>query len=164
MKTVKILLAGCDRRANNLIEATLLDLCYPHAMLELTRRPRATEFVRQGCYPGLDLIIVSPDHLLPEPARRTTSVGAEEAAACIREVERHQSTPLIAVNVSADEAWSLLAAGADRVLPAPLNPNQLKTEVRWLLKLPEEVEQPEPSGWSLAALFFRIFGQTEFKR
>jgi hypothetical protein len=70
MESIKILLAGYDRRLNNMIEAAVLDVCFNHAAVHCTRSGRLEEFVRLAPHPEFDLVVLAGGNLLaglPEP-------------------------------------------------------------------------------------------------
>src|SRR5208283_1890250 len=102
MKTVNLLLGSSDRCVNNLLEAAVRDVCYPHAVVECSRAQRIDEFVRQGRSKWANLIVVAPDHLLPMLNRRASRLASDEVANAIREIRTRHDAPVFAVNVAAD--------------------------------------------------------------
>lgn len=150
MKTVKVLLGNSDRQMNNLIEATVLDVCYNQAVAQFTRTSRVGEFIDQARHGGFHLIILAPDNLLDDSTRRASFVPLAEVVRAIRSIKSQHSTALLAVGVPAAGEVPLWEAGVDIVLRRPLDPDQLKSEVRRLWQLAEPVEAAEPRRWSLA--------------
>jgi hypothetical protein len=160
METIHLLLAYADRRASNLVETAVLDVCYPRAAVQSTRTSRLDDFVRRGCLRDFDLIVVGADDL-SQGAEPGTLASADEVAKCIEMVREQHSTPIIALTSSVNCGESLLQAGADVVLPLPLNPEQLKSELRVLLDVNEFVEGHETSHWHGLGSILRGFERAE---
>jgi len=116
MKTVKLLLANSDRRSSNLSEVVIRDLCFERAIVECTRTSRIDEFLFLGTREQFDLIIVAPDHLVPEPSRKMAHVPVDEALRGIRRIKRQCAAPMIAVCVPAGYESALIEAGAAAAL------------------------------------------------
>ena len=155
MKTVKLLLANSDRRSSNLIEVVIRDVCFERAVVECTRTSRIDEFLFLGTREEFDLIIVAPDHLVPEPSRKTAQVSVDEAVRGIRRIKRHSSPPLIAVCVPQGYESVLIEAGAEGTLGLFFRSEALEREVRRVLTLPERVEAAPRVRWSLVGTLLR---------
>jgi DNA-binding response OmpR family regulator len=106
-----------------------------------------------GCRERVDLIIVVPGNLLPEPSRRTSVVSMKEVASAIYSIKRHREVPIIAVGAAPEDEMTLFEAGVDALLRPPLDSEVLKAEVRRVLRLAAEERVPEVSRWSLGGLF-----------
>ena len=154
-KTVNLLLAGSDRRVNNIVEAVVRDVCYEQAMVECTRASSVDEFLRHSGSEWLDLIMVAPDSLLPSPHRRGSRVTMAQTAEAIRSIKSQRSTPVLALDVAPESQIALLEAGLDNAFAFPLDADALKVEVRRLLNLSERVEPATPEKWSFAGSFLR---------
>ncbi len=153
MKTVKLLLANSDRRSSNLIEVVIRDVCFERAVVECTRTSRIDEFLLLGTREEFDLIIVAPDHLVPEPSRKTAHVSLDESARSIRRIKRHSSAPVIAVCVPKGHESFLIEAGAEATLPLFFGSEALETEISRVLTLPERIEAvPQVRGSLVSAL------------
>lgn len=139
-----------------MVEVAVLDVCYDRAVVESTRTSRLDDFVRQGSLWDFDLIVVGADELFQD-RRQEGSASATEVAKGIEDVRVQHTTPIIALTASSVAGQVLLEAGADVVLPLPLNADQLKTELRALLDLSEFVEDSETSRWSGLGSVFRGF-------
>ncbi len=155
MKSVKLLLANSDRRSSNLIEVVVRDVCFERAVVECTRTSRIDEFLFLGTREQFDLIVVAPDHLMPEPSRRTAQVSLDEALRGIRRIKRQSSAPLIAVCVPQGYEPVLIEAGAAATLGLFFRSEAIEAEVRRVLTLPEQVEVAPQVRWSLAGALLR---------
>ncbi|HEV2394000.1 MAG TPA: hypothetical protein VG146_16730 [Verrucomicrobiae bacterium] len=158
MDTINVLLANADRRTNNLIEAMILDVCFNQAVVHFVRALRIDEFATAGSRAAFDLILVSPDNLLPEATRRNGSVGIEEVTSAVREIKRRHKNPIVAFSVPTDAEYYMTEAGAEVVLGRPFAMDSLRAEVRRLLRMPahvhEVVEVPAPNRWAFAQRLF----------
>ena len=159
MKKLHILLGCADRRSNSLIEATLRDLCFEQADLELTKVSRLDEFARHASFAGYNLLLLAADDLLPSSKKRVPPT-LEEALDTIATIHSRQSTPLMTLRVPARYEVALLEAGAVAALPAPLDMERLRTEVRQTLRIYAPVPEARPSAWQWAEAFFRGFQRT----
>ena len=155
MKTINLLLAGTERRTNNLIQSVVLDACYNHAAVNCLQTGRVDELLSRGSRAGLDLIIATPNHLLPEPSRRSGTVSAAEVAGVIRTLKQLQAVPVVAVAVPAHDEWAFANAGADSILCLPFNGDALRAEVRRLLRMPQPAGEPESSRGSTFTVLLR---------
>jgi len=156
METIKLLLAHADRRINNLVEVAVLDVCYERAAVQSTRTTRLDEFVHQGSLWDFDLIVVGADQLFQDRHQRELA-SVEDVAKSIEAIRSQHSTPLISLTASEDAGQALLDAGADAVLPLPLNSEQLKSELRSRLDLNGLVEDGEAGRWSGLGSLLRGF-------
>ena len=155
MTTVKLLLANSDRRSSNLSEVVIRDLCFERAIVECTRTSRIDEFLFLGTREQFDLIIVAPDHLVPEPSRKMAHVPVDEALRGIRRIKRQCAAPVIAVCVPAGYESALIEAGADAALGLFFRSEALEAEIRNVMTLPERVEATPQTRWSLVGGFLR---------
>ena len=155
MKTVNILLASGDRRTNNIVQTLILDVCYNRAAVNCVQTARVDELLARGGREGFDLVLVSPDHLVAEPSRRSTAVSTVEVARAVSSIKRQRAVPVIAVDVSVEDELPLSEGGADSVLRCPLNGEVLRAEVHRLLHLPQPENETEPTRGSLAGLILR---------
>lgn len=155
MKTVNVLLASGDRRTNNFIQTIILDVCYNRAAVNCLPTARVDELLARGGREGFDLIILSPDHLVAEPSRRSRMVNKAEVAQAIGLIKRQRPVPVIAVAVSAEDELPLSQAGADGVLGVPFDGDALRREVQRLLPITDIPVEPEPVRGSLAAMVLR---------
>jgi CheY-like chemotaxis protein len=155
MKTINILLASGERRTNNLIQTLVLDVCYNQAAVNCFQTGRVDELLARGGREGIDLVVVHPGHLSPEPSRRSQTVKIAEVAQAIRAIKAQRFVPVIAVGVSAEDELPLFEAGADGVLRNPFNSEALRAEVTRLLQLPQPVQEAEQTRRSLVAFFAR---------
>lgn len=160
METIKLLLACADRRASNMVEVAVLDICYDRAAVESTRTSRLDDFVRQGSLWDFDLIVLGADDLFQD-RRQEGSAAATEVAKGIEAIRVQHNTPIVALTASSEAGQLLVEAGADVVLPLPLNADQLKTELRALLDLSEFVEDGETSRWPGLNSILRGFQRTK---
>lgn len=139
MKKVHLLLGNSEELVNDLIEATVQEVCAGRAEVEAVRTAQMAEFIQQGCESDFDLVILIPNNLnlQEEPATATSPMG--KGVQAIQAIKSHCSTPVIALPVfearTAEEPL-MLHAGADRVLELPFDRNELKVAVSRLLKLP----------------------------
>jgi len=155
MKAVKLLLANFERRTNNLVEVVVRDACFGHGLVECVRTNRIDEFLLLGTRDEFDLIIVAPDHLVPEPSRKTGHVSVDESLRAIRRIKRKSTAPIIAVCAPKAFDLALIEAGAEAALGLFFKPEALELEVRRVLKVPEQVEAPTQVRLSLGAAFLR---------
>jgi len=139
---------------NNLVEAAVLDVCSHDACVEFTRLNRLGDFFRHGCHSGYQLLLLAPDHLLPEQGR-AGSVPRHELTDAVQLITSRHSTPLVAVGVAEEDESPLLAAGAIGVLRRPVGGDEIKSEVRLVLGL-REPEEAAPAKWSLAGWFRKL--------
>jgi DNA-binding response OmpR family regulator len=151
MKGFNLLLAGADRRAGNLIEVLVRDVCFTQSVVECTRTGRVDDFIRLARDREFDLVVLAPAHLLPAPGQPGGSRCFQEVLRGLRSVRGRRQIPIVAVNTLPEQQESLLEAGADAVVGVPINYDQLKSEVRRVLRIPEPVaetvveEQPKVS-------------------
>jgi hypothetical protein len=157
MKKVHVLLANSDRRLNNLIEVAVRDVCYDQLEVECATTVRLDELIRNGCLGGFGLIFVAPTHLVSGPGRRAASATVADAAHAIQTIKGYHATPIIAVGVQPHDELPLLEAGADKVFGILFDRDELRSELRRVLHLPElGVEaEPEPSRWPFATGLLR---------
>jgi hypothetical protein len=155
MKKIHLLLGSSDRRISNLIEITVRDACYGQGVVDFYRSLKLDDFKLRGCVEEHDLIIVTPQHLLPGLVRRNPQNMIEEAVRAIESIKEHRPVPVIAVGVSEEDELRFLMAGADNVFPIFFNADALKVEVARVLGLTEQlaVEETSPanrgaSSWS----------------
>jgi hypothetical protein len=137
MKTIHLLLGSSDRRISNLIEVAVRDACYGQGVVECYRSSQLDDFTQRGCIEGHDLIIFTPDHLLPGLVRKKPRDVMDEAIRAIQSIKEHRAVPMIAIGVSEEDELRLLMAGAENVFPILFNENVLKDEVRRILGLTE---------------------------
>jgi len=118
---------------------------------------RVDELLSKACRGDYQLIVVDPDHLVPEPTRKAAKIKIEEVVRVIREIKRQHTVPVIAVAAGAEHESELLALGVESVLGLPFNAEALRLEVRRLLRMRERVEATEPARASSVGLLFRAF-------
>ena len=153
MKGFYLLLAGADRRAGNLIEVLVRDVCFTHAVVECTRTGRVDDFIRLGRDREFDLIILAADHLLPAPGQRSGESCFLEALRGLRTIREARSVPIVAVNAAPEQQESLIEAGADGAVGIPINYDLLKSEVRRVLRMPEPTEVVAPPAEGKLSFF-----------
>jgi len=126
------------------------------------RSPKLDDFKLRGCVEEHDLIIVTPQHLLPGLVRRKSQNMIEEAIRAIQSIKEHRQVPVIAVGVSEQDELRFLMAGADNVFPIFFNGDALKAEVARVLALTaqsavEETAASNRGASSWAGFFARGF-------
>jgi hypothetical protein len=156
METIKLLLAHCDRQVNNQVEVAVLDVCYERASVQSTRTSRLDEFVHQGSLWDFDLIVVGGDNLFLDRAQRSWATP-EQVAKGIQSIRAQSSAPIIAIARSPESSELFLGAGAEAALSYPLEPEQLKLELRSLLDLSGLTEVEPTPRWSGISSLFRGF-------
>lgn len=142
MENIKLLLACSDRRISNQIEVAVLDVCYDRAAVHSTRTSRLDELAHQGGLWDYDLIVVGAENLFRDRMQQAWAT-CEGVADAIANIRLQSSSPIVAYARSETACELLLQAGADTVLTDPLDCEQLKRELRSLLKWTDAVE-PEP--------------------
>ena len=155
MKTLNVLLCHSDRRVNNLIEVLVRDVCYNQAVVHCSRSAQVEDFIIQARERECDLIILTPDALLPVSGQRVPRGSISEAVRAIREIRQRRVMPIIATDASAEQELLLLEAGVDRVMESPFNCDKLKSTVREVLNLSESVEPVLPVRSSFAETLMR---------
>src|SRR5258708_3436126 len=155
MKNIKLLLANSDRRSSNLIEVVIRDVCFERAIVECTRTRRIDEFLLLGTRVQFALIIVAPDHLVPELSRKTAHVPVVEAVHGIRRIKRRSSAAVISVCVPQGCESVLIEAGAEATLGLFFRSEALEAELRRVLVLPEQIEAAPQVRWSLVGALLR---------
>lgn len=152
MRRINILLASAERRTSNALEAIVLDVCYEQAVAEITRTARIDELVNYGSRDGLELIVITADHMLAEPSRRGAMVTNAEMLRAIRLIREQRSTPILAATLSAANEPALVDAGADFVSTGLiLNADRIKLELRRLLHVPVLAEEATPARGSFGS-------------
>ena len=161
MKRVNLLLGNSDYRINSIIEASVRDVCFNLAVVECFRTSRIDQFLRLGCHPAFDLIFVAPEHLVPEPSRKSKSLSIDEVLGVLRNIRKQRLVPIIGVAVPADLQAAIIEAGAENAFGPFFDTELLKAEVRRVLRLPHqalvEQEVDKPARWSLANVLKRGF-------
>ena len=146
MKTVKLLLASFDRRTNNLVEMVVRDACFGRAIVECVRTARIDELYFFATRDEYDFIVVAPNHLMPEPSRKTEQVTLEESLRTIHRIKLQTAAPVIAVSVARESELATIQAGAEAALGLCFTREALEFEVQRVLNLPPQAEpQPEVS-------------------
>jgi len=140
MKTVKLLLASFDKRTNNLVEAVVRNVCFGRAMVDCCNTTRIDKLYFMALRDDFDLIVIAPDHLMPEPSRKTDLVPLEESWQMIRRLKAECRIPILAVSVPKAARNAALEAGAVAELGLFFKSEALEEEVRSNLYLPEAVE------------------------
>ena len=146
MKTINLLLGNSDRRINNQVEVAVRDVCYDQAVVECFKTAQLDDFIQRGSVEEFDLIIIAPEHLRPGPVRRNSRDAIAEAVRAICTIKEHRQVPIIGVAVPAEHELRMLMAGADNVFGVLFNDEVLKSEVRRVLGLTEQAEEPAPSS------------------
>jgi len=142
MKTVRLLLGGFERRTNNLVETVARDACFGQAVVDCVRTTRIDELFFLANRHDFDLIIVAPDHLVPEPSRKMPHVSIEESFRTIRRIKNQTVVPIITVCVPPAHELTAIEAGAEAALGLFFKPEALESEVRRVLNLPAQIEAP----------------------
>jgi hypothetical protein len=159
MRKVHLLLGCSDRSLNRNLEALSRDVFYNHAVVEMRTTSWLEEFARLACYDGFDLILVSPDHLLSDPARHSERDTWREMIGLLGAMRGQSATPFFVVGVPHEFRTALVEAGADAVLGWPFHNDTLKEEIRRVLNLKEEATaETASSRWSLSEWLTRAFG------
>jgi hypothetical protein len=141
MKAFYLLLGGVDRRAGNLIEVLVRDVCYSYAIVECVRVDRVDDFIRAGRDRDFDLIILAPAHLLPPPGQPAGVQCFHHLLRGISVIRQQKPVPVIAVNAVSELHENLAEVGVDSMIGIPIDYDRLKAEVRRLLQLPEPAEE-----------------------
>jgi hypothetical protein len=157
MKTINLLLGNSDRRVSNLIEVLVRDVCYNQAVVNCIRAARVDELTYKSCHEEIDLIIFSPDSLLPAPRQAISLRSIGEGIRAIRALRNHQDLPIIAVASPAQHELLLTESGVDCVLGLPFNCDEVKGAVRRFLSLPELVEETTPEHSTSVGAWARGF-------
>jgi DNA-binding response OmpR family regulator len=168
MKNIDVLLASADRRAGNLIEVQVRDLCYGHEVVNCHRGMGVDDLLRDGSVPGMDLIILTPDSLIPSSTQPRLYASMSMVTKAIRTLKERYATPIIAVGVQSKHQAELLDAGVDCVLGLRINPEELRPAISQALNLHEWVREAEPTPArvpfaglvELLTRGFQRFGQT----
>ena len=146
MKQINLLIGNGEELVNDLIEATVQEVCAGRAEVRCTRTSQMDDFIRRGCDPAFDLVILIPNNLASRAGPEAGLSPMGKGARAIEAIKQHCSTPVIALPVfearQAEEPL-MLGAGADRVLELPFDRKQLKMAVSRCLKLP--ARQPAPA-------------------
>ncbi len=160
MRKINVLLANTERRFGNVVEAMILDVCFEQATVEFTRVSKAAELARLGRYEEFDLIIVSPNHLLPGRPGSDARPLLEEVRDGVLAIREVCETPIIAVGVAEEDNFTLLEAGVTQVFETRYDAECLRPEVQRALELAEPVGalEVEESRWSLGSVFSRGLG------
>jgi CheY-like chemotaxis protein len=146
MKTIQLLLAYADRLSANRIETAVLDVCYDRAVVQSTRTSNLEELAHQGSLRDFDLIVISADELFADRKQQAWA-SAPDIAAVVEAIRAQQNTPIIALTALPQTSQLLLDSGADSILPLPLNPDQIKAELRHLLDFTGIVDEDETQHW-----------------
>lgn len=154
---MNILLAGSDRRLNNLIEPAVLDVCFNHAAVHCTRTGRLQEFLRLAAHPGYDLVLMAGDNLLAGSGSGAGWASQEAVLDALRAASLRCSAPILVVGARPEEGYRFLEAGADYVLSAPFHGDHFKIKVGTILNVPQRIEAPEPTRASWADFLVRPF-------
>lgn len=147
MKKVKLLLGNCEDVVNDLLQATVEEVCAGRAEVKCIRTAQLEEFIRKGRDPTLDLVILIPNNLMTETDGRIALGGLGPGVRAIQAIKSESSTPVIAIPVFEDrsrEKKLFLRAGADRVIELPFQREELIGAVGELLKLADS----SPVTWS----------------
>src|SRR5438105_6259342 len=157
MKTLRVLLANSDRRINNLIEVAVRDVCFNHFSVECAATRRLDELLHRGCSDEFGLIFVVPDHLALGLPPRSPQVTLKDAAQAFSSLKSRRSVPIIAVGAGSQDKIALLEAGADEVFGVLFDRDEIRSEIRRVLKLPAQSDQAEvePSRSSFALTLAR---------
>lgn len=162
MRAINVLLGSADRQVNNTAEAVVLDVCYDQALVEFTRLPRLFDVVRQGCYHAFDLIIVAPNHLAGDAARRESAPPLEDVLRAIANLKTQTKAVVLALGGATRDEQALREAGVDSVVSFPITTERLGPELRRLLGLEEWAAAaetaPAASGdqWPFARYFLPL--------
>jgi CheY-like chemotaxis protein len=152
LKKINLLLGNAEELVNDLIEATVQEVCAGRAEVTCTRTGRMQEFIERGCDPAFDLVILIPNNLASEAGQDGSLSPAGKGARAIEAIKLHCSTPVIALPVFEErkaEETLMLGAGADRVLELPFDRKELKAAVSRCLRLPGR-EHVVSREWALA--------------
>jgi hypothetical protein len=163
MKAFYLLLGGVDRRAGNLIEVAVRDVCYSHAIVECVRVERVDDFIRAGRDRDYDLVIFAPAHLLPPPGQPGGVQCFHHLLRGITDIRQQKPVPFIAVNAVSELHENLAEVGVDSMIGIPIDYERLKFEVRRLVQLPEPVEEVAPvePKHSLLGMLLRGFQRSK---
>ena len=154
MKKVNLLLGNGEELVNDLIEATVQEVCMGRAQVTCIRTSRMEDFIHKGCDPAFDLVILIPNNLESDASQDGNLGAAGKGVRAIEAIRVHCSTPVIALPVFEErkaEEPLILGAGADRVLELPFDRNELKAAVSGCLKLPDRRHSPA-RDWALAGV------------
>jgi CheY-like chemotaxis protein len=139
VKRVNLLLGNSEELVNDLIEATVQEVCAGRAEVNCTRAAQMEDFIQRGREASFDLIILIPNNLADGAERDPACSPVGKGVQAIQAIKSHAPTPVIALPVfesRTTEEPLMLGAGADRVLELPFDRNELKVAVSRLLKLP----------------------------
>ena len=141
MKRLNLLLGNAEDVVNDLLEATVHEVCGEDAEVNCIRTGRLDDFIQKGCNPEFDLIILIPNNLTSTgpvvPGSSAIGVSAIQA------IKSHCPTPVIALpafEAREQEEGPIWRAGADFVLELPFNRDELKSAIARLLKVLPEAE------------------------
>ena len=154
MKKVNLLLGNGEEVVNDLIEATVQEVCGNRAKVMCTRTSQMEDLIEKGRDPAYDLVILVPNNLVSAEGQNKALSAATKGARAIEAIKLHCSTPVIALPVFEErkaEEPLMLEAGADRVLELPFNRNELKAAVSQFLHL-SRPNPPVAGGQAWAAL------------
>ena len=155
MNTIRLLLATFERRTNNLVEVVARDACFGQAVVNCVRTSRIDELFSLATRHDFDVIIVAPDHLVPEPSRKTSHVAIEESLRTIQRIKNQTGTPVIAVCVPQGFEIAAIEAGAEIALGLFFKAEALEAEIRRVLNLSQPVQAAPQIRVSLAGAFWR---------
>jgi CheY-like chemotaxis protein len=139
MKKVNLLLGNCEDVVNDLLQATVEEVCAGRAEVNCIRTAQLDEFIRKGRDPLLDLVILIPNNLLTETNGHAAASRLGAGVRAIQAIKSESSTPVIAIPVFDDRSREeplILEAGADRVIELPFQRDELVGAVGQLLRLP----------------------------
>lgn len=148
MKTVELLLGNAEDLLNSFIETAVQDVFDGRAKVNARRTGRLDQIVAWGREGHFDLVIVIPDNLFNTQGE----AGCLDSVLTAIEMLRTSSSAILALPVCGQRRQTeklLLKAGADCVLELPFDLDELKSAVNRLMDHSSQLEQPQPSRWSL---------------
>ena len=133
------------------MEALVLDVCFERAAVETYRVGKLSDFLRQALSGQFELAVLAPDRLRLESAGQNTPVTMDQIASSIRIIKRQTTTPVLAISASRQAERALVDTGVDGVFGLPVNAEDLRSEVRRLLRMTERLAAPESKPLPLLA-------------
>lgn len=156
MKTINVLIAGAERRASNIVQSVILDVCYNRAAVNFVHTARVDELQSLGSRDGFEFVVVNTAHLMAEPSRRGGQVRRDEILRAIGFIRCTRTVPVLAFGCAPEEEPLFQEAGASAVLGRMWERETLAAEVRQLLQMPAVAE---PQEAPVRGLFSAILGR-----
>lgn len=126
---------GNSEQALNDMYAQVIRGGQPEIDFRFTVATTVLDFMRLASDSGTDLaLFMPPGNIVPDPARPYTT-PEEEAVHIVRTIRAKCQVPIICIAAYPVAEEAVLAAGADRFLYVPAQPDQIRSAVAACLKL-----------------------------